>query len=187
MATQPVISVKKFTAAPGAEVLGAAMLSLPQCLNADEIMPLFAKRGIAEVDAQKWYPQQVILDIYKDIVEGRSNVSENLVSIGVKSADTMLFPPEINSVETVVSALAGSYTAFHRNVWPDEGTIVRFLGEGHAQAILNIPYPDDIFYGYFWALLKKYTPKGKKFRLSYVDPIPELPGTVCDFRWGMDV
>ena len=187
MAVEKFVAVQKFVAAPGAEVLGTSMLALPQCLKADEIMPLFAHHGISAIDPDKWYPQQIILNVYKDIVEGRSNVSENLVAIGVKSSDTMQFPPTVNSAEAAISMLASTYPLFHRHIWPGEGTAVRLLAEGHAQAILNIPYPDDVFYGYFWALLKKYTPQQMKFKLTYGSPLPDTPGTVCDFRWGTTI
>ena len=85
MAIQKAQKIAKFSAAPNAEVLGVAMLALPVCLKADEIMPLLKKHGFADIDAEKWYPQQSIVNLYRDIEEGRSNVSESLVAIGINS------------------------------------------------------------------------------------------------------
>lgn len=190
MDTPKIVKVEKFVAAPNGEVLGISMLSLPVCIGADEIMPIFERHGIAQIDPDRWYSQQIILNVYKDIVEGRTNVSDNLVSIGVKSTETMALPPEINSVEAVLGTLSGSYSIYHRNTWPGEGTEVRYLGEGHAQSILNVPYPNDIFYGYYWGLMRRYVPKGMKFRITYLDSkdVPsDISGTVCDFRWGHDL
>lgn len=188
VAVQKVQKIQKFVTAANGEVLGASMLALPACLKANEIMPLLQRHGLAEIDPQKWYPQQGILNLYRDIEEGRSNVSENLVSIGIKSVETMGFPPEVNTMQSMIMAMAGSYDQVHRNIQPGEGTWGRLVGENHAQAILNTPYPDDVFYGYYWGLMKKYTPAGMRFRIAMAENNdPELPGTLYDITWGTNV
>jgi hypothetical protein len=180
--------IEKFSAAPEAEVLGASMLALPVCLKADEIMPLLEKHGFATIEPETWYPQQNIVNLYRDIEEGRTNLSENLVSIGIKSVETMQFPPEINTMESVIETMVASYSMVHRNLQPGEGTWGRFLGDGHARAIINSPYPKDVFYGYFWGLMKKYKPEGARFRVAKVENNdPEYPGTVYDITWGVSI
>jgi len=186
VAIQKAQKIEKFSAAPGAEVLGASLLALPICLKADEIMPLLKKHGFAEIDPEAWYPQQNIVNLYREIEEGLTNLSENLVSIGIKSVETMGFPPEINTMESVIATMAASYSTVHRNLRPEEGTWGKILGEGHAQAIINTPYPKDIFYGYYWGLMKKYTPEGTHFRVAEIEnDDPEHAGTVYDIKWGI--
>ena len=164
------------------------MLALPVCLKADEIMPLLKKHGFADINAEQWYPQQSIVNLYRDIEEGRSNVSESLVAIGIKSVETMQFPPEVNTMQAVIAAMSASYSLVHRNMRPDEGTWGRFLSDGHAQAIINTPYPTDVFYGYYWGLMKKYKPAGANFRVAEVENNDhEYPGTVYDIRWGANI
>jgi hypothetical protein len=188
MAIQKVVKIEKFVAAPGGEVLGASMAALPVALKSTEIMPLLERHGFAHIDPEKWYPQQSVLNLYKDIDQGRSNVSDNLVAIGIKSVGVMSFPPEINTMEAVLTAMTGSYAPFHRNIWPGEGTWGKFLGQGHAQITVNVPYPDDVFYGYFWGVAKHYTPNGMRFRIAIVENTDiDMPGTIYDVRWGTDL
>jgi hypothetical protein len=185
VAIQNVERIQKFETSPNGEVLGVAMLSLPACLKADEIMPLLERHGFAHIDPTKWYSQRDIIEMYKDIEQGRTNVSENLVSIGIKSVETMQFPPEVNTMQSVIMAMAGSYHQVHRNTLPGEGTQVKFLSDNHVHIILNTPYPEDIFYGYYWGLLKKYVPTGMSFRINQAEnPYQDTPGIVYDVTWG---
>jgi hypothetical protein len=179
--------IEKFVASPETEVLGASLLALPVCLKADEILPVLAKHGFANIDPDKWYPQQNILQLYRDIVEGRTNVSENMVSIGIKSVDTMPFPQEVNTIEAALQMVISSYTPVHRNIQPGEGGVLMKISDNHYQILLNVPYPDDIFYGYYWGILKKYTPHEMRFRLAMEEPKGGEPGVLFDIRWGTDI
>jgi len=187
MAVQKLQKIEKFAASSTGEVLGLSLLALPACLHASQIMPLLERHGFGQIDPNKWYPQQNILMMYKDILEGRSNVSESLVSIGIKSVDTMQFPPEVNTVEAVLEAMATSYQMVHRNLQPGEYTTLVKVAAQHYQMILNMPYPDDIFYGYYWGIMKKYTPKGMQFRVAQAAEKPDMPGTVYDIQWGVNL
>jgi hypothetical protein len=187
MAVAKYQKIEKFVAAPNGEVLGAAMLALPTCIAADEIMPLLQRHGFADIDPGKWYPQQNILSLYRDILEGRSNVTDNLVSIGIKSVETMQFPPEVDNINAMLDAMAYSYPMVHRNTQPGEGTTIVRLGEGHCQIVINTPYPDDVFYGYYWGLMKKYTPSTQRYRVALTNERPDLPGTVYDVQWGANL
>jgi hypothetical protein len=186
MNIQKTQKIEKFVAASNGEVLGSAMLALPVCIQASEIMPLLERHGFAEIDPGKWYPQQNILSLYRDILEGRSNVTDNLVSIGIKSVETMAFPPEL-TVDTMLDAMATSYATVHRNIQPGEGTWIKKIGDGHFLAIINTPYPDDIFYGYYWGLMKQYTPSTMRFRVALAPDDAEMAGTVYDIQWGANL
>jgi hypothetical protein len=184
MAIQQLKKIEKFEISDNGEVLGMAMLALPACLKASEIMPLLERHGFANIDPNKWYSQHDIINMYKDIEEGRSNVSENLVSIGIKSVETMQFPPEVNTMTSMIMAMASSYHMVHRNTLPGEGTQVKFLAENHAHIVINTPYPTDIFYGYYWGLMKKYVPEGMTFRIAPIEnPYLDMPGTLYDASW----
>jgi hypothetical protein len=188
MAIQRLEKIMPNDPAANGEALGASLLALPACLKANEIMPLLERHGFASIDPQKWYPQQAILAMYRDIEEGRSNVSENLVSIGIKSVETMAFPPEIQAMRDMLNTMASSYSMVHRNMLPGEGTFCKFIDDTHVQTTVNTPYPPDIFYGYYWGLMKKYVPEGMNFRIAEVENTdPEVPGTVYDIRWGKDI
>jgi hypothetical protein len=185
VAIQNVARIQKFEISLDGEVLGAAMLGLPACLKADEIMPLLERHGFAQIDPYKWYLQRNIINLYRDIEEGRSNVSENLVSIGIKSIETTQFPPDATTLKSGIMVIVGSYAQVHRNILPGEGTQVKFLSENHVHFIVNTPYPEDVFYGGYWGLLKKYVPQGTSFRIVQAEnPYPDMPGIVYDATWG---
>lgn len=187
MSIQKDPTIKKLIASPEAQVLGASMLSLPTCLAAEEIVPVLERHGFGNIDPNGWYPQQNVLKIYDDILEKRTNVSENLVSIGIKSVETMTFPPEINTIEAILTAMATSYGMFHRNIPSYEGTTLFKIGEDHYQMVLNSPYPDDIFYGYYWGVMNKHTPKDIKFRVAMGEPREDTPGSVFEIQWGTTI
>jgi len=67
VAIQKMEKIQKFEASPDGEVLGVAMLALPTCIKASEILPLLERHGFANVDPNKWYTQQNIINLYKDI------------------------------------------------------------------------------------------------------------------------
>jgi hypothetical protein len=185
MAVQKFREIQKFDSAAQGEVLGYSLAALPACIKATEIQPLLERHGFANIQPDKWYPQQDIINLYRDIEEGRSNVSENLVSIGIKSVETMQFPPEINTMQSVLQAMISSYDTVHRNALPGEGTWLKALGDQHVQVIVNTPYPTDIFYGYYWGLMSKYVPAGMDFTITpQENHDPEMPGTLYDIVWG---
>jgi len=152
---------KYISISPNAELIGAALLALMKNLRHEEIEPLLKKYDLETVDPHKWYPEQKILNLLKEIEDGQTNVSENLVAIGMKSFETIPLPPEINSIEAFLNSYGVRQTATTRNT----GAVLvsKVVGPNHGQVINDTPYPDDLIYGYLWSAAKHLLPPGTKF------------------------
>lgn len=173
---------KLVASTPQAEIKGVILKSLFQCIKYDELSTLLKKYDLESLDTEEWYPQQLLLDIYKDIAEQNVNVSENLVSIGMKIMEAAAFPPMINSVEDALSGLHFAYNADHR-YHTETGWIVELAGPGKALMTADNPYPDDQHYGLLWGLVKRFSPQGTRFtviRMLQEDPDAN---TVFEIKW----
>src|SRR5690348_13267829 len=106
---------------PDEEVLGQMTLPNIQNINRDEIEPLIKKHGLEDLRPDRLYRLQTILDFYRDIAEGKSNVTENLVAIGMKGAEVGPLPPEINSLDAWLNMLPFFVPTVQRNIAEGEG------------------------------------------------------------------
>jgi hypothetical protein len=142
-----------YVSSPDAVVAGVAVLALTQSIQFDEILPIATKHGLDQVDPEKWYSEQKLLDFLKDL-ETSPNTSANFVSIGIKVFETMPMPPEINSLEVFLRALPSMLEMMSRN------TVGIQTKVGNHTAIVSntSPYPDDIVYGELWGVAKRFSP-----------------------------
>jgi hypothetical protein len=84
--------MEKYTAFdPKTEVIGYTMTSFLDCVTHTEVVPIVRAHGIETIDPDRWYPQQLWLDILTDIVH-QPNAMENLVAVGMKLAEKIIFP-----------------------------------------------------------------------------------------------
>ncbi|HEX2621758.1 MAG TPA: hypothetical protein VHL11_16485 [Phototrophicaceae bacterium] len=177
--------MQKFKASsPNAETIGQLLLSFFHNLQYKDIEPVLTKYKLDHLEPAEWYPQQLGLDIFKEIAEGGINVSDNLVAIGMKAAEYASFPPETDSIEKVLQSLG--YRG-NRNTPPGEGVIPQVFGEGHALVTNNTPYPDDNMFGYLWGLLKRFVPPGVGFIVSPMDSQKRSAdeALIFELRWGV--
>ena len=170
---------------PDAEILGAVLLSFVQNVKADELMPFLKKYGLDEMDPNKWYPQQLILDFYKGMADNTINMSENMVAIGIKSVETVPQNPDAKTLEQAILTSNATNKVILRNVPEDEGFAIAESRPGYLLVIDNTPYPADAMYGYFWGLARRYKTPGGGFRVVRVDnPKPDqFPGRAFEITW----
>jgi hypothetical protein len=175
--------MKKLVAvSPQSEISGHLVLSFTQNLHRDEIKPILRKYNLEPVDPEGWYPQQRLLDVFRDIQDGHTNVSQNLVAIGMKGAETAVYPPEIDSIKTALLSLPAIHELNHRNI-PNVGLEypVQVLGDTHIQVTNRSPYPNDTLYGFIWQIIKHFkTPEGR-FTMRVLDRQAE--DATFDIRW----
>lgn len=167
---------------PQAEISGRLVLSFTVGLHRDEIRPIMKKYELQTVDPEAWYPRQLLLDVFRDIQAGTTNVAQNLVAIGMKGAETAAYPPHIDSIRTAMLALPVIHELNHRNI-PDVGLEyeVQILGDHHIQVTNHSPYPNDTLYGFIWEIVKRFKPPEGHFTMRVVDRRAE--DATFDIRW----
>lgn len=160
-----------FTCDPAIELNGHTTNAFLSSLLTDQFMPVVEKHGFATIDVEQWYPLHKVLALLADIYEGNDAMSR-LVSIGMAAAENAQLPPEALALSPVqfMKAYEQMYPTRHRNGSP--GLVeVTIADENSASITLDadVPYPDDVMYGVFYAYVRKLTPEGKHFVLRYDD------------------
>ncbi len=183
----PIYTATKLAASPGAEITGQFFLALANSIRFHDLEPVLVKFGMTpdKIDPARWYPQQLALDILKSICENCNMPSEKLVSIGMKIMDSVKFPSDITSVEDAVRRLSQIYEMNNRNVPAEQSWNLDFVRPGHLHAMPDVPFPDDLLYGYLWSILRRFRPEGHEFivRLHRTDPSAYSTGWF-ELRWG---
>ncbi len=165
---------------PDAEVLGEVVAAFIKCVNCPNITPFLmrhgflGRHGLRTVDVEQWYPLQRWLNVLNDLVkECPDNASADLLSIGMKMFETFRFPPGFDTL-SVEEALLGWNNFYHeRHRGTDIGDIISEVVEpGHIQITARVPYPDEIHYGLFYAILQHFCPEDVDFTLRYDDSVP---------------
>lgn len=174
------IARKLKVAHPDAEVHGSIMQAFLDNVKANLVQPLLNKYDLTEIEAEGWYKQQVFLNIYADLAEGKDD--ESIVAIGMQTMEKTAFPTEITTVYDALNVLPTAYRMTHRNVPEEEGWQIKRLAPTHLQVIFNAPYPDDAAFGYLYVIAKNYKPKTHTFS---VRPLPHAEDEVSrfDVKW----
>jgi hypothetical protein len=157
---------------PTAEVVGRSILGFVQCTQYDEIAPYLEKYGFAHVDPKSWYPMQTWLDVLTDIAAARTGMETmfDFVSIGMKLAEVVPLPAEYDKLpfnEALLATGAKGYQLNHRGNAGEQS--VMLAGDKHIQVRIRCPYPDDMFYGFYYGLARRFMPRGSNFTVSYED------------------
>jgi hypothetical protein len=172
---------------PQAEVIGQNVLGFVECTNSDRILPHLEKHGLSEVDPERWYPLQNWLDVLNEL-DGDDGAMFDFVSIGLKIAETAIYPPEVEKMPFAdfVMMIPQVYLMQHRNGDAGEERAER-LSDQHLRLIMRTPYPDDLAYGVVWGMARRFLPEGTQFLIAYNDTEPrrDLGGeyTVLDISW----
>jgi hypothetical protein len=179
--------MRKFvTSTPKSEVLGQLFLIFFNNLADAEIKPLLKKHNLERIEPERWYPQQVMFDVFREIHDKTSNVTDNLVAVGMKAVEAAAAPPGICSVESALGMLQVIHDLNVRNGVEGEGFPVKILGKGHAHVTNNTPYPDDAFYGYLWGLVRRFVLPGRSFTVrSLAADGNDEASTVFDVTWNV--
>ncbi|MEP7286550.1 MAG: hypothetical protein ABI947_12365 [Chloroflexota bacterium] len=180
------VAQKFIASTPDAEVFGGALLGVIENIRADEIRPYLQKYNLESLDANRWYPEQLILDFQRAIVESRVNSTDNLVAMGMKGIDSAKLPPEVKTIEQALNALSTMFHTIHRNIPPEETLTVVESKPNFILLVENTALADDILYGYLWGIVKRYRPANASFSVTRVEnPVADdYPGTAYEIVWG---
>jgi len=157
---------------PDHETLGRTLLDFENAVGGESIQPFFQKHGLVNIDPDAWYPEQKLLDVLSDISEQR-NAMFDLVSIGLKTIEQAVIPPEYEGLP-LMTILEGANDAYQLNCRGTDIGEVRceVVTPQHVKMICRFPDPDDYWYGIFYGYVKRFSPKGTSFTLSYDNDIP---------------
>lgn len=161
--------MRKVTVDPKTEVIGTAMLSYIDNLQADVIRPLLEKYNVTNVEPDKWYPLQPWLDAIYEL-STQPNFESAMIAVGMKVVQYAVSPPEMKDV-TLGQMLEGwdmHFHANHRN--GDVGKITtEKVNDKHYRTIHQHIYPDGLNYGLAFAFARTILPKGTAFKVWYED------------------
>lgn len=166
--------------------LGAPMQALLSNIRTEELMPILVKHGITEIQDDQWYPMQIFLDVFRDIVERSGGVTLDLIAIGIRGVETSApFPPEIDTVEKGLGVMDyASRQVNVKNVPPEFGYPITQIAEGHLQVTNNTPIPDESIYGYIWGITNRLKQEEDDFLIISLPKVsPEQP-TTFEVIWG---
>ena len=180
------VATKFAASSPNAEIMGSVLVGFLTNLRAEDIRPILKTYHLEEIDVNKWYPQQLILDFDKAVAEQKVNATDNLVAIGIKLIDSVPLNPETKTVEDAIRSLDVIARAVVRNVPTEEGFRIVESRPGYALVVANTPWPDDLVYGYLWATVRRYKPANANFTVKEVkNQQPDVnPGVAYDITWG---
>lgn len=162
---------------PGMELIGQAALSFINNVQSSEIHPYLVKYGLTNVQPDQWYPASKIMDLMNDMAHG-TNLTSNLVAIGMEIATNMVMPPEMEHAPLVAILEAWDvlYHMQHRNLvnpGVDIGYVkLEKVTENHYTTIHRHLYPDDMTYGLAYGMAKRFLPKGTHFKVKYDSEAP---------------
>ncbi len=142
---------------PDAEYLGAILTTLTQNLRADVIQPVLKKHNLEDIQPDKWYPQQPILDVLREIEQHYT--FEELVAIGMKVMEVAPLPPNIHDIETALDTFDAGHHTTTRNIHPEESIKVEKLSPTHIRVISNVPTPAFLAYGTIWGFVRRFKKK----------------------------
>ena len=168
---------------PNAEVMGTNFLTLIELVPRQNLTrDALLENGINidDIHAGKWYSQQSLLNVWKQLA---LDVSFDLVAVGMRVPDSFEFPPEINSVETALGSLNIAYQMAHRGGEIGEYRFEK-TGERSGTMICHNPYPSDLDYGIVYRLVQKFRTDNHPFTVRRDENAPsrKTGGDSCTFN-----
>jgi hypothetical protein len=157
---------------PDHETLGRTLLDFEDAVGGENIQPYFQKHGLVNIDPDAWYPEQKLLDVLSDI-SGQKNSMFDLVSIGLKTVEQAVIPPEYASLP-LLTILENANETYKLNCRGTDigGVQCEVVSSKHVKMICRFPDPDDYWYGCFYGYVKRFSPRDTNFSLYYDKDIP---------------
>lgn len=163
---------------PNAQYMGGLVMSFAHNLRADVIQPILMKHGLDHIDPTAWYSQQKVLNVFRNI---ESNFSfEELVAIGISTAELNPLPLEYNSIEAVVAGSDAIYKLGCRHTNPNEGMVVNRVAERYYQIVFNVPLPSFVVYGTLYGLIRRVKGRNEDPHIYLLD---RTTPAVMEVKW----
>lgn len=158
---------------PGVEVNGATVLAIVRGMESyqQKAFEILARHGITYPSTEKWYPQQLWLNCFKEIAEFIG--PNTLFVIGLRIPECAKFPPGITTIEKGLESIDIAYHMNHRlngipMYDPHSGKLTEGIGhykyvrmgDGMAKMVCDNPYPCEFDRGIIEAVAKAHKPPG---------------------------
>jgi len=157
---------------PDHESKGQTLIDLANAIDAEEFLPILEKHGLTSIDPDSWYPQQRQLDALSEIAE-LSGGMYDLVSLGLKMAETAAMPPQFETLSLQEVLMHGDIAYRMTDRGTDPGDVkAEILNDKHFRITLRVPDPDDLWYGIVYGYMRRFSPKGTRFTVYYDQDIP---------------
>ncbi len=150
-----------------AEVLGGAIHGFIHAINRERIERHLEKLGMTEIDPNKWYPKQMYVDLWNEILSSSDSAMFDLIDAGMTIARGA-WPPEADELpfEEIVRTWGDAFDAVNRGA--DRGYVrAEQIADQHWILHLRTPDPDDINYGVVYGACKRFLPAGTLFTVWY--------------------
>lgn len=150
------------TYAPDAQVLGVAVAGLFTALAYENYAHILTRYGLNTFDRDELYPQQLILDILKEIRDQVPQGGFYLADIGYATAQDI--SPEHGTLRHDLRGLAQAYPGWNRKaggrIWVETTT------PGPIRVIDNTPYPHEMIYGILLEHTQRYGMSNQVYELE---------------------
>lgn len=152
----------KFQASsPNSKANGQVLMPYLGVLQGSKLERLIKEYHLDQLKSDTFYPQQTVCDMQRQMFQEMGLFSGELISIGIKSVETIGFPPEVKTVQDALAMLHQIYQMIHQNVPPEEGWIFKQVSENTLKIYFNSPYEPFAAYGYIYAIVNRFKPEDK--------------------------
>lgn len=168
---------------PQAEVRGDVVSATINVMGAFKAIAegILADHGIEDPGPNQWFPLQAWLSSFQTIA---TQVGPNTVyQIGRQIPRQGYYPPGIESIEDVLTALNQQYQLCHRG--GQVGTYeFSFTGSRSGKLVCNTPYPCDFDRGLIESLTQRFEPEDSFVDVQHDDSVPckKLGADSCSYR-----
>jgi hypothetical protein len=161
--------MRKRNCDPAIEICGQDLMAYPVATNAEVVLRILKKYGFAEIDPNKWYPLQPLLNALYEIGT-HPDAASSLISIGVKIAEYGVEPPDLKSARLPI-VLENWEKHLYANVRNgDVGHVLtEKLGPTYYRITHQNVFPDDLCYGLAYGFARAHLPLGSNFKVWYED------------------
>lgn len=160
------------------EVNGAYLMGIIDSIEEESVRPLREKYGLTNIEPDKWYSAQQVVDFHQDIAENGQLF--DLVALGVSAVNRIQYPPGTDTLEKLLPMM----TTMHQMGWRngDPGTLnVKLVSPHHVHMVFeNQPLPIDLVYGLCYGVVKRFTPDGSDIVVTQKQ---EGEQYIFDLKW----
>lgn len=157
------------------EVSGHLVYAIISNIQSEEVRPMLQKQGLANIDVNQWYGATQLTNLFEEMAR-QPNFMANLVAIGLAAASLLIemLPPELKaaSLEQILMAEEELILSNYRNGYAGYIRVTKVDDHTYVHETVAA-WPDDLNYGFVYAFVRHYCPKGKRFM---VRKDPDFPG-----------
>ncbi|HEX3049369.1 MAG TPA: hypothetical protein VHP83_01860 [Aggregatilineaceae bacterium] len=143
---------------PDAKANGQVLMPYFEVLKGSKLQHLIPTYHLDQLDPNIFYPQKTVCDMQFQMSKEMGLFSGELVNIGIKSIDSIGFPPEVKTLHNALDMLHQIYQAIHQGVPAEEGWLFESLSDTKKRIFFNSPYEPFAAYGYIYAIAKRFKP-----------------------------